>query len=139
MDKIFCLINVSPPKIHGDSWRVCVLSHFSRVRVFATLWAAAHQAPLSVACSTQEYWSGLPCLPPGDLPDPGIEPISIMSPALAGMFFTTSSSGEALIYGRNHRLKINTFKKKVHSSLIIENKILLLGCHFFRFTGISLY
>ena len=45
--------------------------------------------------SKQEYWSGLPCLPPGDLPDPGREPASLMSPALAGRFFTTSASGEA--------------------------------------------
>ena len=41
-----------------------------------TLWIVAHQAPLSVGFSRQEYWSGLPCLPPGDLPDPGIEPES---------------------------------------------------------------
>ena len=45
--------------------------------------------------SKREYWSGLPCLPPGDLPDPGIEPASLMSPALAGRFFTISASGEA--------------------------------------------
>ena len=46
--------------------------------------------------SRQEYWSGLPCPPPGDLPDPGIEPASLMSPALAGRFFTTSVTGETL-------------------------------------------
>ena len=45
----------------------------------------------------QEYWSGLPCPPPGDLPDPGIEPRSAMSPALAGGYFTTSTTWEALI------------------------------------------
>ena len=45
--------------------------------------------------SRQEYWSGLPCPPPGDLPDPGIEPVPIMSPALAGRFFTTSATWEA--------------------------------------------
>ena len=50
------------------------------------------QAPLSKGFSRQEYWSGLPCPPPGDLPDPGIEPASLMSPALAGGFFTTSST-----------------------------------------------
>ena len=44
----------------------------------------------------QEYWSGFPCPPPGDLPDPGIEPVSLMSPALAGRFFTTSAAWEAL-------------------------------------------
>ena len=45
--------------------------------------------------SRQDYWSGLPCPLPGDLPDPGIEPTSFMSPALAGRFFTTSATGEA--------------------------------------------
>ena len=54
----------------------------------ATLWTVAHQAPLSMGVSRQEYWSGLPCPPPGDLPDPGIEPVSLASPALAGSFFT---------------------------------------------------
>ena len=58
---------------------VCVLSLFICVRLFAMLWTAARQAPLSLRFSRQEYWSGLPCLPPRDLPNPGIEP---RSPAL---------------------------------------------------------
>ena len=62
----------------------------------ATLWTVALQAPLSMGFSWQEYWSGLPCPPPGDLPNPGIEPTSLMSPALAGGFFTTSTTWEAL-------------------------------------------
>ena len=45
--------------------------------------------------SSQECWSGLPCPPPGDLPDPGIKPMSLMSPALAGGFFTTNVTWEA--------------------------------------------
>ena len=53
------------------------------------------QAPLSMGFSRQEYWSGLPCPPPGDLPDPGIEPTSLMSPALAGGFFTNSATWKA--------------------------------------------
>ena len=69
-----------------------VLSHLSCVHLFATLWTVAHQAPLSMGFSRQEYWSGLPCPPPGDLPDPGIEPMSLTSPALAGRFFTTSTT-----------------------------------------------
>ena len=72
----------------------CVLSHFSRVQLFATLWTVAHQDPLSMGFSRQEYWSGLPCPPPGDLPDPGIKPASFMSPALAGGFFTTNFTWE---------------------------------------------
>ena len=54
-----------------------------------TSWTVAHQAPSSMGFSRQEYWGGLPCPPPEDLPDPGIEPPSLMSPALVGRFFTT--------------------------------------------------
>ena len=66
-----------------------MLSRYSRVCLFATPWTLARQAPLLMGFSRQEYWSGLPCPPPGDLPDPGIEPASLTSPALAGGFFTT--------------------------------------------------
>ena len=58
----------------------------------------ARQATLSMEFSRQEYWSGLPCPSPGDLPNPGTEPTSLKSPALAGEFFTTSVTWEALIY-----------------------------------------
>ena len=54
----------------------CMLSCFTRVRLFATLWVIAHHSPLSVGFSRQEYWSGLPFPPPGDLLNPGIEPAS---------------------------------------------------------------
>ena len=64
----------------------------SRVWLFAAPWTIARQAPLSVGFSRQEYWSGFPCPPPGDLPDPGMEPASLMSPALAGGFFTTGAA-----------------------------------------------
>ena len=74
----------------------CVLSCFSHVWLFVTLWMVAHQAPLSRVFSRQEYWSGLLCPPPGDLPDPGIKPVSLMSPALAGRFFTISTTWEAV-------------------------------------------
>ena len=61
-----------------------------------TLWTVARQAPLSTGFSRQEYWSGVPSPPPGDLMDPGIEPSSFTSPALAGrfFFFTTSACWE---------------------------------------------
>ena len=65
---------------------VCVLSHthtVSCVQLFATPWTAAHQAPQSMGFSRQEYWSGVPFPPPGDLPDPGIEHLSLASPDLA--------------------------------------------------------
>ena len=67
----------------------CVLSCFSRVWLYATLWTVACQGPLSMRFSRQKYWSGFPCPPPGDLPDPGIKPASLKSPALTGRFFTT--------------------------------------------------
>ena len=58
-----------------------LLSHFSRVRPCTTLWTAARQASLSMKFSRQEYWNGLPCPPPEDLPNPGIEPRSPASQA----------------------------------------------------------
>ena len=60
-----------------------------------TLWTVARQAPLSVEFSRKEYWNGLPSPPPGDLPEPGIKPVSLKSPALAGVLFTTSTTWEA--------------------------------------------
>ena len=73
----------------------CMLSHYSCVRLFETLWTVAHQAPFSMGFSRQEYSSGLPCPPAGDLPDPVIKTASLMSPALAGKLFTTSTTWEA--------------------------------------------
>ena len=73
---------------------VC-LSHICSVRLFVNPWTAACQGPLSMGFSRQEYWSGLPCPHPRDLPDPGIEPVSLTSPALAGRLFTTSATSEA--------------------------------------------
>ena len=102
-----------------------VLSHFS-VRLFVTLWTVAHQALLCLGSSRQEYWSGLPCPPPGDFPDPGIEPESLTSPHwqagslplvppgkafsdllwllkdLAFVSFSTSSSPQNKSFGEKH-------------------------------------
>ena len=74
---------------------VCVLSCFSRIRLFATFWTVAHKALLSMGFSRQECWSGLLCPLPGDLLNPGIKPTSLTFPALAGRFFTTNASWEA--------------------------------------------
>ena len=79
-----------------DNWVCCVLSRFSHVQLFATLWIVAQQAPLSVGFSRQEYWSGLPFPTPRDLPHPGIKPASLASPALAGKIFTPCAIWEAL-------------------------------------------
>ena len=87
-----------------------MLSRFSRVQLFVILWTVAHQVPLSMGFFRQEYWNGLLCLPPGDLPDPGIKPTSFMSPALAGRFFTISATQEATIkIGKSYRtVALNT-------------------------------
>ena len=73
----------------------CVLSPF---RLFVTLKTVAYQAPLSMGFPRQEYWSGLPFPPPGDLPDPGMEPTLFISPTLADRFFSTSTTWEALYW-----------------------------------------
>ena len=61
---------------------------------FVTPWAVAHQALFSMEFYRQEYWNGLPFPSPGDLPDPGIKPASLASPAMAGGFFTTEPPGK---------------------------------------------
>ena len=69
-----------------------MLTRFNCVQLFTTI---ARQASLSMGFSRQKYWSGLPCPPPGDLYNPEIKPSSLVSPALAGVFFTTSATWEA--------------------------------------------
>ena len=107
--KDVCACSISPIKyvsviyIYTHTY-VCVylhmpvLSHFSRVRLSATPWIIAHQRPLSIGFSRQEYWRGLPWPPPGGLPDPGIEPASPTSPALQADFFflTTELPGKPM-------------------------------------------
>ena len=70
---------------------MCTLSH---VQLFVTPWTVACQVPLSMEFSSQEYWSGLSFPAPGDLPHTGIEPMSLVSPALADRFFTTEPPGK---------------------------------------------
>ena len=62
-----------------------------------SLWTKACQAPLSMGFSRQEYWTGWPCPPPRNLPDPGIEPVSLVSPTLEGGFFATRPTWKAPI------------------------------------------
>ena len=79
---------------------------FSPVQLFAIPWIVAHQAPLYMGLSWQEYWSGLSFYPPGDLPDPGIDSASLMSPASGGRSFTTTPPGkpsDSCIY---HQVKV---------------------------------
>ena len=92
---------------------VCVhaLSHFSHVQLFATPWTVADQTPLSMGFSRQEYKSGLPFPPPGNLPDPGHNPMSLESPALSGRFFTITL-GSPNIYTYIF-LKIQVLRKNI--------------------------
>ena len=89
--KIIFLINT---ECDDSLWPSCgavwVLSCFSRVQLFVALWTVAHRAPLSMEFFRQEYWSGFPCPPPGDLPNPGIEP---PSPALQADSLLLSHQG----------------------------------------------
>ena len=86
-----------------------MLSRFSHVQLFMNPWTVACQAPLSTRFPRQEYWNGLLCSPPGDLPDPGIEPASLLSSALASRIFITSSTWEA------HQLSSVQFSRLVVS------------------------
>ena len=65
------------------------------VLLFVASWTVAHRAPLSMGFSRQEYWRGLPFRAPEDLPDPGIQPASLVTPALAGGFLTTTPPGRS--------------------------------------------
>ena len=79
-------------------WTVCVcVCMLSYVQLLVTPWTVAHQASLSMEFFREEYWSGLPCPPPGDLPDPGVKPTSLVSPALAGSGFITNITWEGRI------------------------------------------
>ena len=94
---------------------VCMLNCFSRVWLFVTSWIVAHQAPLSMGILKARYWSGLPSPSPGDLPNPGVKPTSLKSPALTGRFFTTSATCEAhktcMVISKSH-CDVYTFERK---------------------------
>ena len=86
------------PRTEEFGWLWSTVAQYkslSRVQLFATPWTIAHQAPLYMEFSRQEYWSGLPFPPLGDLPNPGIKPTSLISAALAGGLFTIESPGES--------------------------------------------
>ena len=85
----------------------CVPSPFSRVQLFGTPWTIARQAPLSITFPRQQYWNGLPFSPPEDLPDLGLKPIFLMSPALVGGFFTTSATWNSLAQHPATRITIS--------------------------------
>ena len=102
------------PAVSSNTTTQLGLSHFSCVRLFVTLWTVAHQAPLSRGFSSQEYWSGLPCAPPGDLPHPGIEPASC---ALQADSLLLSYWGSPHITGTNTKLLSTKAPSEFVSSL----------------------
>ena len=121
----------SPFFNHNFLCVLCVVqSHFSHVQLFVTpspavtLWTVAQQAPLSMGFSRWEYWSGLPC-PPGDLPNPGIEPMFLTSPALAGGFFTTTTTWEARTTSMPLKLELESSHCVSNSSLSHVDQISL--------------
>ena len=126
---------------NSDICDVGMLSHFSCVQLLVTLWIVAHQTPLSMGFSRQEYWSGLPCPSLGDLPHPGIKPRSLMSPALAGGFFITSTTTLFLLPSLNCSLTFLSyysltgfslgFVHNCHPGIIyFPQKVVLLPCSF---------
>ena len=99
---------------------MCVLSC---VQLTATPWTVPRQAPLSMEFSRQEYWSGLPFPTPGDLSDPGIEPESLVSPALASGFFTTDTIWEASICKLSYSPNNHNDQQSVIVSILKEKNI----------------
>ena len=103
-----------------------LLSCFSCVRMFAIPWTVACQVPLSMGCSRQEYWSGLPCPPPGNLPNTVTEAASLTSSASLGEFFTTSATWEApwphlnLITSQRPHLQISSYQRLMLQNIILR-------------------
>ena len=77
---------------------ISCFEHVCVLQLFAAPWTVAHQAPLSMGFSRQEYWNGLPRPPPGDLPNPGIKPTPPVAPALTGRFSTLSHLGSPFLF-----------------------------------------
>ena len=109
-----------------------MLHCFSHVQLCVTLWTVARQAPLSMGFSRQEYCSELPRPPQGDLPDPGTEPVSVVSPALAGGFFTMRNTFQIYpwlslfcLYCFNDVLSSNDFQfvSLIHSAICNDSWI----------------
>ena len=90
---------------------------FSHVPLFATPWTSASQAPLSMEFSRQEYWNGMPC-PPSDLLDPEIEPVSLLSPALAGEFFTTSATWKIIFLYNEMKVKVSQLSQTLCDPIV---------------------
>ena len=105
-------------------------SHFSHDQLFVTLRTVAYPVPLPMGFSSQEYWSGLLCLPPGDLPNLRIKPMSLTSPALAGRFFTTSTTWEIQKeYDTNPKLEETQGRYSMALVQVLRERGLQPTCH----------
>ena len=98
------------------NWRLITLQYWKVKSLQSCLtlcdpWTVVRQVSPSLGLSRQEYWSGLPCPPPGNLPDPGIEPSSLTSPALTHTFFITSATWEVWGYG----FMLSQFLQKIYN------------------------
>ena len=109
------------PNIHIECVPACLRA--SVVCHSATLWTVALQAPLSTGFSRQEYWSGLPCPPPGDLPDSGIEPAVLTSCALAGRLFTTSATWKSITCIIMHICNMHIYMAVLFSRLVMSDSL----------------
>ena len=111
-------MKISFTYFYYNLWKcVCVLSH---VQLYVTPWTAAHQTLLSMRFSRQEYWSGLPFPTLGDLPDLEIEPESLLSPGLGGIFFTTALPGNPIPTYCNPKFNIKYYILSPQSDLCLK-------------------
>ena len=92
----------------------CMLNRFAHVQLFVTLWTVAYQAPLSMGFSRQEYWNELPCPPPGDLPDPGIEPAFPVPPEFQLDSLLLSHQGSPLVCLHTYLIYIYIIQTYIH-------------------------
>jgi len=116
---------------------VCMyVCELNRVCLLMTPWTVAHQAPLSIGFPRQEYWSGLPWPPPGDLSNLGIEPASFMAPALAGRFFTTSATWETQL--NYHKANFSTSRLYIPPNSQSTTHLFYWFC-FYKIASLSNY
>ena len=111
---------------------VCLCPVTQPCLTFRDTWTVALQAPLSMWFPRQEYWCGLPLPPPGDLPNPGIKPMSVESPALAGGFSTPSTTWEAHTFVQ-FTLIVNPRRQNVRDSILGVRKFRLISATLLKY------
>ena len=114
-------------KVKDNSVQFSLVQSLSHVRLFATLWTVAHQAPPSMGFSRQEYWSGLPFPSPGDLPDPGIEP---RSPTLQADALTSEPPGKPEGWKRECKYESNVWMLGSSVWAVVKTGLTEGACHF---------